>query len=97
VFRIFQETLTNIVRQAKATQASIHLRQEGDKLVLEVQNNGRGVAGRQISGTRSLGVLGMRERATNLNGEVNIVSREGNGTVVGVRILLPRASEPKKN
>ena len=97
VFRMFQETLTNIVRQAKATQASIHLSQEEDKLVLEVHNNGRGVAGRETSGERSLDVLGMRERATSLNGEVNIVSRQGSGTLVGVRIPLQRASELKKN
>src|SRR5438876_4048008 len=97
VFRIFQDTLTNIVGRAKPTQASIHLRQEGDKLVLEVQNDGRGVAGREISGTRSLDVLGMRERATSLNGEVDIVSRQGDGTRVGVRIPLHRSSELKKN
>jgi len=97
VFRIFQETLTNIVRHAKATEASIHLRREGDKLVLEVQNNGRGVAGRENSGTRSLDVLGIRERATSLHGEVNIVSGQGSGTLVGVRVPLHRAGELKKN
>jgi len=97
LFRIFQETLTNFVRQAKATQASIHLKREGDKLVLEVQNNGRGIAERDIAGTRSLDVLGMRERATSLDGEVNIVSRQGRGTLVGVRIPLHRPSELKKN
>jgi len=97
VFRIFQDTLTNIVRRAKPTQASIHLRREGDKLVLEVQNNGRGVAGREISGTQALDVLGIRERATSLNGEVNIVSRQGSGTRVDVRIPLHRVSELKKN
>jgi PAS domain S-box-containing protein len=96
VFRIFQETLTVIVRHAKPTQARIYLRLEGDNLVLDVQNKGRGVTGREISDTRSLDVLGMRERATSLNGEVNIVSRQG-GTRVGVRIPLHRASELKKN
>jgi PAS domain S-box-containing protein len=97
LFRIFQETLTNIVRQSKATQASVHLRKEGDKLVLEVQNNGRGAAEPEISGTRSLDVLGMRERVTSLNGEVDIVSPQGIGTLVGVRIPLHRVSELKKN
>jgi len=97
LFRIFQETLTNFVRQAKATQASIHLRREGDKLVLEVENNGRSVAGRDTARRLSLDVLGMRERATSLSGEVNIVSRPGSGTLVGVRIPLHRPSELKKN
>src|SRR5256886_12733380 len=54
VFRLFQETLTNIVQQAKATQASIRLRVEGDKLVLEVEGNGRTDTGRKISRARSL-------------------------------------------
>jgi signal transduction histidine kinase len=96
MFRIFQETLTNIVRHADATQVNINLRKEEDKLILEVQDNGRGVTGRELSGTRSLGLLGMRERATMLDGEVNIMGRQGKGTTVGVRIPLHAAGEIAK-
>ena len=96
VFRIFQETLTNVVRHAEATQVDIHLREEGDKLILEVQDNGRGMTGRELSGTRSLGLLGMRERATMLDGEVNIIGRQGKGTTVGVRIPIHRPDEGSK-
>jgi len=96
VFRIFQETLTNILRHADATQVDVHLRQEGDKLVLEVQDNGRGMTGRELSGTRSLGLLGMRERATMLDGEVNIIGRQGKGTTVGVRFPIQRPGESLK-
>jgi len=96
VFRIFQETLTNIVRHAEATQVNIHLREEGDKLVLEVQDNGRGMTGRELSGSRSLGLLGMRERATMLDGEVNIIGRQGKGTTVGVRIPIQSPGETMK-
>ena len=96
VFRIFQETLTNIVRHADATQVIIRLKEEGDKLVLEVQDNGRGVTGRELSGTRSLGLIGMRERATMLDGEVNIIGRQGKGTTVGVRIPIQRPGEITK-
>ena len=96
VFRIFQETLTNIVRHAEATQVTIRLREEDDKLVLEVQDNGRGMTGRELSGTRSLGLLGMRERATMLDGEVNIIGRQGKGTTVGVRIPIQRPGEVMK-
>ncbi len=96
VFRIFQETLTNIVRHAEATQVEIHLREEGQKLILEVHDNGRGMSGRELSGTRSLGLLGMRERATMLDGEVNIIGRQGKGTTVGVRIPIHRTSEGQK-
>jgi PAS domain S-box-containing protein len=96
MFRIFQETLTNIVRHASATQVTIHLKKEADKLILEVQDNGRGMTGRELSGTRSLGLLGMRERATMLDGEVNIIGRQGKGTTVGVRIPLRPAGEVTK-
>src|SRR5437762_9431838 len=54
MFRIFQETLTNIVRHAEATEVNVYLRQEGDEMILEVQDNGRGMAGRELSGTQSL-------------------------------------------
>ena len=96
VFRIFQETLTNVVRHANATEVNIHLKEEGDKLILEVQDNGRGLTGRELSGTRSLGLLGMRERATMLDGEVNIIGRQGKGTTVGVRIPMRRPGEGSK-
>ena len=97
VFRIFQETLTNIVRHAEATQVNVQLREEGDKLILEVQDNGRGMNGRGLSDSGSLGLLGMRERATMLDGEVNIIGRQGKGTTVGVRIPIHRPSEPSKS
>ena len=96
VFRIFQETLTNVLRHAEASQVNIQLREEGDKLILEVQDNGRGMTGRELSGTRSLGLLGMRERATMLDGEVNIIGRQGKGTTVGLRIPLHRPGEGLK-
>ena len=90
VFRIFQETLTNIVRHAGATTVKIDLKQHKDKLVLEVQDNGRGMTGEDLAGSKSLGLLGMRERATMLDGEVNIIGQQGKGTTVGVHIPLHR-------
>ena len=71
-------------------------REEGDKLILEVQDNGRGMTGSELSGTRSLGLLGMRERATMLDGEVNIIGRQGKGTTVGVHIPIHRPGEGSK-
>lgn len=93
VFRIFQETLTNIVRHAQATRVDIRLERRGDKLVLEVQDNGRGMTGGELSGVKSLGLLGMRERAMMLDGEVKIVGRRGKGTTVGLHIPLQRSGE----
>jgi PAS domain S-box-containing protein len=93
VFRIFQETLTNIVRHANATRVKIKLQVCRGKLILEVQDNGRGLTARDLSGAKSLGLLGMRERAMMLDGEVTIVGRRGKGTKVGLRIPLAKPPE----
>jgi len=92
-FRIFQETLTNIVRHASATRVKIKLEVSQGNLILDVQDNGRGVTTRELSGAKSLGLLGMRERAIMLDGEVTIHGRCGKGTTVGVRIPLVRPVE----
>src|SRR5438477_7532837 len=92
-FRIFQETLTNIARHAGATRVNIRLAASHGKLILEVEDNGKGVTARDLSGAKSLGLLGMRERAMMLDGEVTIVGRRGKGTTVGLRIPLARSGE----
>lgn len=88
-FRIFQETLTNIIRHAGATQVTVNLNEAGDRITLEVVDNGRGISRTEISNTRSMGLLGMRERAALLGGTFKIgrVNR-GEGTRVSVSIPL---------
>ena len=66
----------------------IKLEATSGKVVLEVHDNGRGLTARDLSGANSLGLLGMRERAMMLDGEVTIVGRRGKGTTVGLRIPL---------
>jgi signal transduction histidine kinase len=92
-FRIFQETLTNIARHAQATRVNIRLAASHGKLILEVQDNGKGVTARDLSGAKSLGLLGMRERAMMLDGELTVVGRRGKGTTVGLRIPLIRSGK----
>jgi len=94
-FRIFQETLTNIIRHAQASRVDVNLRQEEGALVLEVKDNGRGISEAELNDTRSIGVLGMRERAALLQGELQITGVPGQGTTVAVRIPLMRG--PKIN
>jgi len=85
LFRIFQETLTNVARHANATQVNIRLVQNGD-LSLEVRDDGKGIREGQLSAGQSLGILGMRERALLLGGELTISGGPGKGTIVKVRI-----------
>jgi PAS domain S-box-containing protein len=86
LFRIFQEALTNVARHAGATEVSISLTDEADYVVLLVGDNGRGITEQNINDRKSLGLLGMRERARLLGGDVTIVGRPGEGTVVTVTI-----------
>ncbi len=80
VFRIFQETLTNIARHSEATEVKVRLDCNDSLLVLEVQDNGKGATEKQLRNSRSLGVLGMRERAKIFDGTLVITGVEGLGT-----------------
>ena len=85
-FRIFQEILTNVARHSRATRVDIHLGVTENQLSLEVQDNGVGIASSDLSGRKSLGLLGMHERALLFGGEVNISGAPGHGTRVAVTI-----------
>lgn len=89
VFRIFQETLTNVARHANATQLQVRLAEVDGSLSLEVRDNGKGVNDEQLSAGGSLGILGMRERALLFGGEVRIYGIPGQGTTVFARIPQP--------
>jgi signal transduction histidine kinase len=86
LFRILQEALTNVARHARATRVTVRLAQEDGDLALEVRDNGNGIREEQLASGRSLGLLGMRERATLFGGEFSIGSTPENGTTVTVRI-----------
>jgi signal transduction histidine kinase len=91
-FRIFQETLTNVIRHAQAKRVEVVLKQIDNALSMEVRDNGRGITEAEINNTHSIGLLGMRERAALLGGEVNFHGEPGRGTTVQVIIPLGRAS-----
>ncbi len=93
MFRIFQETLTNVARHARATRAEVVLQKHGDRLVLLIRDNGQGFDQTAPSLSKSLGLLGMRERAAILGGAVNISSVPGKGTTVTAWIPLPAPAE----
>lgn len=88
-FRIFQETLTNVIRHAKASRVEVRFAETDDWLVLMVKDDGRGISEMEIHNTQSIGLLGMRERAALLGGEVRLRGEPGRGTTVTVRIPRP--------
>ena len=78
-FRIFQETLTNIIRHAQASHVEVNLSHHGDGLVLTVRDNGRGISEKEIVNAASIGLIGMRERAAQVGGEVLFFGLPGAG------------------
>jgi PAS domain S-box-containing protein len=86
LFRIFQETLTNIARHADATGVRVHLRKKANTCVLDVEDNGRGITKNNIDDKRSLGLLGMRERTLAFGGRIEVKGQPGRGTTVTVEI-----------
>ncbi len=95
-FRIFQETLTNIIRHAHAGRVDVNLAEARGCLVLTVKDNGRGITREQLSNIRSLGLLGMRERAGLLGGEVTITGQRNKGTKVVASIPLGKPAQNQK-
>jgi signal transduction histidine kinase len=97
-FRIFQETLTNIIRHARATRVEVDLYEEEGRLVLEVRDNGRGITREQTLNMKSIGLLGMRERAALLGGDVRLTGAPGKGTTVIVSIpIATRRTNQQRN
>ncbi|HEY6806354.1 MAG TPA: PAS domain S-box protein [Pyrinomonadaceae bacterium] len=91
VFRIFQEVLTNVLRHSRAENVYVKLHEIENYLELEVRDDGRGITEDEQRHTRSLGLLGMKERALLVGGEVSIKGTEGKGTTVLVRVPLDAA------
>lgn len=88
VFRIFQEALTNVARHANATTVDVELRKETEHLVLEVRDDGKGIEEPELEKPKSLGILGMKERAKFLKGDVRIRNHNGKGTMVSLTVPL---------
>ncbi|MGB5849426.1 MAG: sensor histidine kinase, partial [Ignavibacteriaceae bacterium] len=88
IFRIFQEALTNIARHSKAKLISISIQKKVDNIILKIKDNGVGIMQEQTKDFKSLGIIGMKERALILGGEVAIEGTPGKGTEVRVEIPL---------
>lgn len=88
LFRILLEALTNIVRHAAATEVELILQRDAHQVTLMVRDNGRGLGGVNQEDPNALGLLGMRERARLVGGDVTITDNSGAGTTVRVRIPL---------
>ncbi len=86
LFRIFQESLTNIIRHANATKVAASLTVKDNNLVFVIHDNGDGI--KNINQHRTFGLLGMKERTIMINGIFNIESFVGKGTTITILVPL---------
>jgi PAS domain S-box-containing protein len=90
LFRIFQETLTNVGRHSGASEVTIFLGAGDSTLILRIRDNGKGVSKQQLFGEQALGILGIRERAHDLGGTVTFRGIRKKGTTITVKIPLDK-------
>ena len=92
LYRILLEALTNVVRHADASAVQISLKKPNSVVFLSVRDNGRGIAPEEVDNPATMGLLGMRERALGVGGDVRITRNARGGTTVVV--ILPLPTEP---
>ncbi len=90
LFRIFQESLTNVARHAQAQQVKVDLQEKDQVLVLNIGDNGKGFDTSMLNGKRTLGILGMEERSLMMGGKYVIESQPGKGTTVKVFVPMKK-------
>ncbi|MFQ6116262.1 MAG: histidine kinase, partial [bacterium] len=90
LFRILQEALTNVARHSKASSVKINLVEKANKLILRIQDNGRGITTKQISDPGSMGLIGMRERVNFMNGELMLQGVPNKGTTLTVSVPMAK-------
>jgi two-component system sensor histidine kinase UhpB len=91
LFRIVQESLTNVVRHAKASLATIRVLRDAEVIVVTIEDNGIGIDAERLLNRESWGVVGMHERAQYCGCELKISGTPGRGTVVTLRLPLEQA------
>jgi len=93
VYRVLQESLTNIARHSKARAAWIALSRDAAGVRLDVEDDGVGIPDERLSGTRSLGLKGMRERLLYLGGSIEIARAPRGGTRVSARFPVKAVAQ----
>ena len=88
IFRIWQEVSTNVYRHAKATNIKLILQNKKDKLILKIQDNGKGIKEKEISNPNTFGLLGIQERVNFFGGEIKIKGLKNKGT--SIIICMPK-------
>jgi signal transduction histidine kinase len=91
LYRILQETLTNVIKHSKATQVWVELAIEEHNIALTIQDNGTGFSIEENSSGNGIGIDGLRERLTLVGGELVISSSAATGTIISARLPLEKS------
>jgi len=94
LYRLFQESLANIVRHSKATRVTVFLKKDQKMLHFKIEDNGIGITREQIDSPDSFGIMGMQERVHNLNGEISIRGNPDKGTQIQIKLPLKNPEKP---
>ena len=86
LFRIFQEILANIAKHSNASKVVVFLKKENELLTLRVKDDGIGIKETDMANKNSFGILGIRERAKLMGGQMNIKGAPGKGTTITVEV-----------
>lgn len=86
LFRIFQESLTNVARHSKAKKVAVTLNRENGSVILSIKDDGVGFDKENVTNKKTLGILGMKERTSMIGGSYEIISKPGKGTQIVVTI-----------
>ena len=97
IFRIFQETLTNVVRHSKATTVKASLKETAGTLIMEVRDNGIGITEERISNPKSFGLIGMQERAHLLGARINFYGVKNKQTTVTISMPLDKLRKKRRS
>ena len=93
LFRILQESLTNVARHSNAKRVTVSLHMENGSIVLSVDDNGVGFDKQNTIGKKTLGILGMQERTSMMGGTYEISGKSGKGTKVVATIPLDNSNK----
>ena len=88
LFRIVQEALTNVVRHAGATRAAVRAEYQDGCVIIDIEDNGKGIEAERLLERDAWGILGMHERSHHFGGQVRVSGKAGEGTVVSLRLPL---------
>ena len=87
IFRVFQETLTNVLRHSEATEFEVSILMKENTFVFNMKDNGIGLDENKLSSPKSLGLLGMKERISELGGEISIKGKKEQGTSIDIKLI----------